>query len=428
MAAAAMFGFLASIAIATFAELAPEPFAALGCVVALCAAAFFMRDRAAWQPAPYLKYALAGGAAAAILAGFASFAIPDRYVAAATMRAYVQNAYGLAVPNTSGALPGRLIEIQQQVLSRGSLAEMIQRPALDLYRKERQRQPLDEVVEGMRRDIRVQRVDGAPVAFRLSFEYPDRFKASSEVRELVAQFIECNIMLERRAGRQDSHAPGVFLMTVVKAPEVPQSPISPDHFGIAGMGFAAGVPLGLLIAFLRRRPPAEAWTALRFAAIAGAMGAAIGAIIAFAIPDHYVSTAVLRAKSPVSAQWIRELTGEALKAENLSAAARRRLRIQPLDQGVDGNPVSLSISYESADPHEAHETVQSLVSRFVEPTKAFHPPGAEPTSLEVLDAACTSQIASFPPRLPLAGGGLIAGVILGGIMQAARRKPYSAAA
>lgn len=46
-----------------------------------------------------------------------------------------------------------------EILSRTSLSELIQRPSMDLYRKERLRTPMEDVIEGMRRDIKITILD-----------------------------------------------------------------------------------------------------------------------------------------------------------------------------------------------------------------------------------------------------------------------------
>jgi len=101
-------------------------------------------------------------------------------------------------------LQQRLTSMQQDILSRGSLSELIQRPSLDLYRKERQRYPLEDVIQEMRNRIRIQALDVSgggqgrvASAFTISFPYPDRFKAQAVVRELVAKFTESNVTVQR---------------------------------------------------------------------------------------------------------------------------------------------------------------------------------------------------------------------------------------
>src|ERR1039458_6582144 len=226
-------------------------------------------------------------------------------------------------------------EIQQKVLSRSSLAEMIQRPGMDLYRNERASRPMEDVIQDMRnRDLRIERL--LPRDFRISFEYPDRLKAQAVVRELTtARF----------------NGPAEVLTPA----SLPEKPTRPDRLAIMGIGLGVGLASGLLFVFLRRRglkwtlrmagctvagcalaaafrllmPDAfaddqksyqfaalGAFTGLTFAAFrwrdrhtggnyyarliafGAACGAIAGGLVSFAIPERYVSTAVMRAGLP----------------------------------------------------------------------------------------------------------------------------------
>ena len=95
----------------------------------------------------------------------------------------------------------RLQQMQQEILSRSSLSELIQRPSLDLYRKERARYPMEDIIQDMRnKAIRIQtwsEVNRTASAFTISFSYPDRFKAQAVVRELVTKFTEQNVTVQR---------------------------------------------------------------------------------------------------------------------------------------------------------------------------------------------------------------------------------------
>jgi hypothetical protein len=87
----------------------------------------------------------------------------------------------------------RLTAMQQQILSRGSLNELILRPALDLYPRERLKYPMEDIIQDMRlKAIRIQMMEvqspgqgRVTSAFTISFRYPNRFKAQQVVRELV---------------------------------------------------------------------------------------------------------------------------------------------------------------------------------------------------------------------------------------------------
>ena len=134
-----------------------------------------------------------------------AFLYPDTYVSSAVMRITPQQISDRLVPTVVNMqMQQRLQQMQQEILSRGSLAELIARPALDLYKKERQRLPMEDIVQDMRtRAIRIQPVEvnagqgRVTSAFTISFSYPDRFKAQAVVRELVTKFTEQNVTVQR---------------------------------------------------------------------------------------------------------------------------------------------------------------------------------------------------------------------------------------
>ena len=134
-----------------------------------------------------------------------AFLWPDTYVSTAVMRITPQQISTNLMPTVLNMqMQQRLSSMQQEILSRNSLAELIQRPSLDLYRKERQRYPLEDIIQDMRgKAIRIQAVEVSAggqgrvaSAFTISFSYPDRFKAQAVVRELVTMFTESNVRVQ----------------------------------------------------------------------------------------------------------------------------------------------------------------------------------------------------------------------------------------
>jgi polysaccharide chain length determinant protein (PEP-CTERM system associated) len=139
-----------------------------------------------------------------VIAVVVAFLWPDTYVSTAVMRITPQAISDRLVPTVVNMqMQQRLQQMQQEILSRGSLAELIQRAALNLYPKERQRYPLEDIIQDMRnKSIKIQSVDLAGTggrmasAFTISFTYPDRFKAQAVVRELVTKFTEQNVRVQ----------------------------------------------------------------------------------------------------------------------------------------------------------------------------------------------------------------------------------------
>src|ERR1035437_8061770 len=132
-----------------------------------------------------------------------AFMWPDTYVSQAVMRITPQQISDRLVPTIANMqMQQRLQQMQQEILSRGSLAALIQKPALNLYPKERARYPMEDVIQDMRNKyIRLQTVEvgrGGASAFTISFSYPDRFKAQQVVSELVAKFMDQNIQVQKK--------------------------------------------------------------------------------------------------------------------------------------------------------------------------------------------------------------------------------------
>jgi polysaccharide chain length determinant protein (PEP-CTERM system associated) len=142
-----------------------------------------------------------------VLAVVVAFMWPDTYVSQAVMRITPQQVPENLIPSVLNTqMAERLNQMQQEILSRTSLQELIQRPALDLYKRERQRLPLEDIIQDMRnRSIKIQMME-APAgggerrfasAFLIQFSYTDRYKAQAVVRELVTKFTEQNVTVQR---------------------------------------------------------------------------------------------------------------------------------------------------------------------------------------------------------------------------------------
>jgi uncharacterized protein involved in exopolysaccharide biosynthesis len=156
-----------------------------------------------------------------VVAVVVAFLWPDTFVSEAVMRITPQQISERLVPsNISTQMAERLIAMQQQIESRTSLQELIQRPSLNLYPKERQRKPMEDVIEQMRKAITITLLDAGASqqqrfasAFRISFSYADRYKAQAVVRELVSKFTEeTNNQL-----RQQASTTTLFLNDQLKA-------------------------------------------------------------------------------------------------------------------------------------------------------------------------------------------------------------------
>src|ERR1017187_3318905 len=135
--------------------------------------------------------------AALVVSVVGAFLWPDTYVSNATVKvipqvvpeAYVQS-------NVNQLISDRIGAIAQTVLSRPVLTSIV--TTYDLYQRERQRLPMEDVIENMRKDIKISNVlqvasskDHMP-AFQITFAYTDRYKAPKVVNDLVSNFITTN--------------------------------------------------------------------------------------------------------------------------------------------------------------------------------------------------------------------------------------------
>ena len=142
-----------------------------------------------------------------VLAVVVAFMWPDTYVSQAVMRITPQQVPENLIPSVLNTqMAERLNQMQQEILSRTSLQELIQRPSLDLYKRERQRLPLEDVIQDMRnRYVKIQMMETSSAggerrfasAFLIQFSYTDRYKAQAVVRELVTKFTEQNVTVQR---------------------------------------------------------------------------------------------------------------------------------------------------------------------------------------------------------------------------------------
>ncbi len=122
---------------------------------------------------------------------------PDSYESSATVSIRPpQVSSNLIKGSVQIDIVDRINQLSNQVMSRSELMNMIRN--LNLYQRERNSMPNEDVLELMRAKIHIEAapaiVGGRSVpAFRLSFTYPNRFDATKVVNNLVSKFLDENI-------------------------------------------------------------------------------------------------------------------------------------------------------------------------------------------------------------------------------------------
>jgi hypothetical protein len=194
----------------------------------------------------------------------------------------------MTLTQTPGSAPAdlRLIlaGMQQEILSRTSLYTLMTDPHLDLYRRERARQPIEYVIANMRGNLEIG-LTGPGSVFRIRFAYSDRAKAHDTVQALVAEFEASNLARERVASNMmqyyqsggiearlaaiekrlgisspapgpntfEASAPNRTTMEIIDPASVPIDPIWPDHARFMYIGFGSGFITAVIVTAFRRR-------------------------------------------------------------------------------------------------------------------------------------------------------------------------------
>ena len=193
-----------------------------------------------------------GAAAGLIIALAATLFMTPQYASTATIR--ILPPEGAAQVDIGAAIN----QASQQAFGRAEMLNMIR--TLNLYPGERTRMPQEEMVDLMRRNIRISAgpaiVGGRTIpAFGLSFTYPAPQTAQKVVNNLVMRVIDANLQSRRQAAPARSTT-----LEVLDPGSLPTDPIFPNRRSIAAAGVGAGTLLGafaaLVLRFRRKRQPA----------------------------------------------------------------------------------------------------------------------------------------------------------------------------
>jgi uncharacterized protein involved in exopolysaccharide biosynthesis len=135
-----------------------------------------------------------------VVAIVVAFALPNVYISQAEMQITPAKISVSIVKTTiNQQLTERIMQMENEILSRTVLSNIIQDPRLDLYKSERASKPIEDVIETMRSQVHI-KIDSLPgdglrraSAFSISFSYADRLKAQQTVQALMTKFQDSNL-------------------------------------------------------------------------------------------------------------------------------------------------------------------------------------------------------------------------------------------
>ena len=148
--------------------------------------------------------------AGVVISVVTAFLWPDTYVSYAVMRIVPSQVSDRIVPsNFNLHMQDRMQTLLQDVTSRSKLIDMIKK--FNLYPSEQAKRPLEDIVEDMRRKIKVEPVESAASqqhdtrtvgsAFRISFQYDEKHDAQKVVQEMVNSLTSENVVDRRQKSR-----------------------------------------------------------------------------------------------------------------------------------------------------------------------------------------------------------------------------------
>ncbi len=332
---------------------------------------------------------LAGmGMAGLAIAAIVSYQMPDRFRSEAV--ALVTLGDGVDHQRVIEAL----IRAEGETLSRTSLASLIEAPDLNLYQTERTGLPLEDVVERMKHRDLLLRVAAQPVrgntAVIVSYTGDSALLANKTTQKLLDQ-LTANLEKDNSAGR----------VRVIDPPNLPGVPVRPNRLAIALAGLIGGIASGMLVAGIKRWPRA---------ALIGAACAASAFAASFAIPNRYVSSAVVQVANKATAdRAASKVLGNTGTMRAILDAAGRGAKRE--DVGIRVASQTLVVTVVSRDRLKAQTAAQLVI----EGLRNASPESAGVA--EVQDPASYPTAPIFPNHLVIATLGLVSGLVPGMIMQ-----------
>jgi len=342
------------------------------------------------------------GLAGLAIAAAVAFQMPKRFRSEATVQVGGEGAQ-------REDLVEAVIRLEANTLSRTSLSNLIQDPALNLYPGERARMPILDVIEQMKsNDLRIQ-IDSSPkpsskVTYKVSY-----VGTTPELANRTTQRLLQSLMMQSLHQDADA-APRTY--EVLDAPSMPVTPISPNRYMISLVGLMSGLGLGLLISGVRRWPRV---------AMMGVAGAVLAGSLSFAIPNRYVSEGVLRTRDADLAQQIvgrvlgnHDTVMEVIRTAGEGATLK--------DLSLTASSRELRVRVVSKDRFAAQRAAQKVITSLIDASGSHEGETEAERRIDVIDPPMIPVLPMSPNRLVIASLGLIVGFMVAIAMLVIRRK------
>lgn len=395
------------------------------------------------------KLALVLGIGGLLLGAAGSFLLAPIYMSKATLQITPVATNESSTQTASMQMNAMIQQMATRVRSRTSLSRVIN--GLQLYKDELKTTPLEDVIERMRRDIRIEIValpgDLAKhaSAFNISFAYPDPAKARQTVAVLTDRFRQQSEL----TWRLPPEYAGKHSLFVVDPANLPILPIYPTRRMVALLGFASGLFVAVAWRRFRRKRLLSWWFAVSAVAF-GLMGALAADAASFwnLLGNRYRSTALVSVQNSTPEQ-IQALTREVLSRTSLTTVIynlnlmlyKDQWKTQPLEDIIDtmrkhlsiapsgSNGRFLTITFEYGDRIKAMETVSMILNRLVQANLERYRGALDvPVTplmqgrLEVLDPASVPDGPIKPNRYLVAAAGGVAGLVMAVVIATIRRR------
>jgi uncharacterized protein involved in exopolysaccharide biosynthesis len=187
------------------------------------------------------------GVMGALVALGISFAMPRRYVSTAVVEIIPQLRLGRPASAPYQAENDYMNRLAQRVLSRKALTNTI--GTFELYRAERARMPIDDVIEIMRKRISIAPIrpaedkNATAIGVSIQFASDDPVTAHTVAQHLTSRLIDENV--------RETDRTGAVTLILLDPANLPLRPNAPQRPLILAAGLAAGLAMGAILACLR---------------------------------------------------------------------------------------------------------------------------------------------------------------------------------